>query len=115
MPTSDICVVNSSGVWRKISKLLAHFYQYKKQITGNMDPLPRVSVDTTHPALTAHVGKAGGRCVIPPQPANPLLVGRSVYPSPLVVLDWLVAVPLWGVLVLPLLVALDWQVLVGVC
>ena len=36
-----------------------------------MDPLPRGSVDMTHPALTARVGKAGGGCVIPPPTRKP--------------------------------------------
>ena len=51
VPTTFI-FVDSAGVSRKISKLLARFYQYKKRIASNMDPLPRVSVDATHPALT---------------------------------------------------------------
>ena len=53
MPTTELLVVNSAGVSRKISKLLTRFYRYKKQIAGNMDPLPCVTVNATHPALTA--------------------------------------------------------------
>ena len=49
-----IFVVDSAGVAKRVSKLSARFYRYKKQIAaGNMDPMPRVSVKATHPAVTA--------------------------------------------------------------
>jgi hypothetical protein len=60
MPTTDLLVVNSAGVVKRVSKLLARFYRYKKQIAaGNMDPMQRVSVDATHPTVTAR--RRGGK------------------------------------------------------
>ena len=53
MPTTELFVVDSAGVAKKVSKLSARFYRYKKQIAaGKMDP-SRVSVNSLHPAVTA--------------------------------------------------------------
>ena len=53
MPTTELFVVNSAGVAKKVSKLSARFDRYKKQIAaGGMDP-PYVSVNLSHPAVIA--------------------------------------------------------------
>ena len=118
MPTTELFVVDSAGVTKRVSELSAWFYQYKKQIAaGNMDPsMPRLSVDATHPVVTAARRRSGKqrRSVKLPQPTNPLLVWQMLYYPPLlVVLDGLVSVPHWLVLGLPRRVAAwDQQMLV---
>jgi len=75
MPTTELFVVASAGVAKRVSKLSAQFYRYKKQIAaGNMDPMSRVSVDTTHPAVTAarrRSGKAAMARETPPTRTSP--------------------------------------------
>ena len=65
---------------RKISKLLARFYQYKKRIASNMDPLPRVSVDATHPTLTVRRrgGKAEKEPETPPTRTSPPRLAKAI-------------------------------------
>jgi hypothetical protein len=121
MPTTELFVVDSAGVAKRVSKLSARFYRYKKQIAAdNMDPsMPRVSVDATHPTMTAahrHSGKAATERETPPtRTPNPQIPSSSGegYIHPRSALDWLVAVPPWLVLVLHRRVAAwDRQVLV---
>jgi hypothetical protein len=75
MPTTELFVVNSAGVAKRVSKLSVRFYRYKKQIAaGNMDPIPSVSVDATHPAVTAvhrRSGKAATERQTPPTRTSP--------------------------------------------
>ena len=75
MPTTDLFVVASASVAKRVSRLSARFYPYKKQITaGNMDPMSRVSVDATHPAVTAarrRSAKAATACETPPTRTSP--------------------------------------------
>ena len=84
MPTAELFVADSAGVVAKrISKLSAWFYQYNKKQTAasNMDPMPHVSVDATHPAVkAASVGAVAKqrRCMKLPQPAHPLLVWQRL-------------------------------------
>jgi hypothetical protein len=54
MPTTELFLVDSAGVAKKVSKLSARFYRYKKQIAAGkkMDP-SRVSVNSSHPTVTA--------------------------------------------------------------
>ena len=120
MLTTEFFVVHSTGATKKVSKLSASFYRYKKQIAaGNMDPMSRVSVDATHPAVTdvhRHSGKAATVHETPPNRTSPTCLAR-LNPTPLVAVDWLAAVPCpWLVLVLPLLIVAAWdrQVLMGV-
>ncbi len=113
MPTTEFFVVHSAGVTKKVSKFSAWFYQYKKQIAaGNMDPMSRVSVDATHPAVTDahwHSGKAATARETPPNRTSPTCLAR-LSPPPLVALDWLAAVPCpWLVLVLPRLIVAAWD------
>ncbi len=81
MPTTEIFVVNSAGVGKRVSKLLARFYRYKKQIAaGNMDPIPRVSVDATHPAVTAarrRSGKTATERQTPPARTSPPRLAKA--------------------------------------
>ena len=75
MPTTDLFVVASASVAKRVSRLSTRFYPYKKQITaGNMDPMSRVSVDATHPAVTAarrRSGKAATERQTPPTRTSP--------------------------------------------
>jgi len=73
MPTTELFVVDSAGVVKKVSKLSARFYQYKKQIAaGKIDP-SRVSVNLSHPAVTAahQRGKAAMARETPPTCTSP--------------------------------------------
>jgi hypothetical protein len=73
MPTAELFVVDSAGVAKKVSKLPAWFYRYKKQIAaGKMDP-SRVSVNSSHPAVTAarQRGKAAMARETPPTRTSP--------------------------------------------
>jgi len=73
MPTTELFVVDSAGVVKKVSKLSARFYQYKKQIAaGKIDP-SRVSVNLSHPAVTAahQHGKAAMARETPPTCTSP--------------------------------------------
>jgi hypothetical protein len=68
MPTTELFVVDSAGVAKKVSKLSARFYRYKKQIAaGKMDP-SHVSVNSSHTAVTAarQRGKAAMARETPP-------------------------------------------------
>jgi hypothetical protein len=82
MPTTELFAVNSIGVAKRVSKLSARFYQYKKQIAaGNMDPMPRVSVNTTHPAVTAarrRSGKAATERETPPTHTSPPRLAKAI-------------------------------------
>ncbi len=82
MPTTELFVVNSAGVAKRVSKLSAWFYRYNKQIAaGNMDPMPRVSVDATHPALTAArrcSGKAATERQTPPTRTSPPRLANAI-------------------------------------
>ena len=74
MPTTELFVVDSAGVAKKVSKLSARFYRYKKQIAaGKMDPMSRVSVNASHPAVTAarQRGKAAMARETPPTCTSP--------------------------------------------
>jgi hypothetical protein len=75
MPTTELFVVDSAGVAKRVSKLSARFYRYKKQIAaGNMDPsMPRVSVDATHPTVTAARQRSGNS----PNPQIPSSSGEG--------------------------------------
>jgi len=58
------------------------FYRYKKQIAAsNMDPMPRVSVDATHPAVTAacwHSDKAATEHETPPTRTSPPRLAKAI-------------------------------------
>jgi len=75
MSTTELFVVDSAGVTKKVSKLSARFYRYEKQIAaGNMDPMSRVSVNASHPAVTAarrRSGKAAMARETPPTRTSP--------------------------------------------
>jgi len=83
MPTTELFVVDSAGVTKKVSKLSARFYRYEKQIAaGNMDPMSRVSVDTTHPAVTAarrRSGKAAMARETPPTRTSPPRLAKAIF------------------------------------
>jgi hypothetical protein len=80
MPTTELFVVNSAGVAKKVSKLSARFYRYKKQIAagGKMDP-SRVSVNSSHPAVTAarQRGKASMARETPPTRTSPRQLAKK--------------------------------------
>jgi hypothetical protein len=123
MPTTELFVVDSAGVAKKVSKLSAQFYRYKKQIAaGKMDP-SSVSVNSSHPAVTAarrQRGKAAMARETPPTRTSRVNWRRRLHPAPppppLVALDWLAAVPRhWLVLPwLAVLAAWDRKVLLEV-
>ena len=79
MPTTELFVVDSAGVAKKVSKLSARFYRYKKQIAaGKMDP-SRVSVNSSHPAVTAarQRGKAAMARETPPTRTSPRQLAKK--------------------------------------
>ncbi len=79
MPTTELFVVDSAGVAKKVSKLSARFYRYKKQIAvGKMDP-SRVSVNSSHPAVTAarQRGKAVMARETPPTRTSPRQLAKK--------------------------------------
>jgi hypothetical protein len=80
MPTTELFVVDSAGVAKKVSKLSARFYRYKKQIAagGKMDP-SRVSVNSSHPAVTAarQRGKASMARETPPTRTSPRQLAKK--------------------------------------
>ena len=82
MPTTELFVVNSAGVANRVSKLLVWFYRYKKQIAaGNMNPIPSVSVNATHPAVTAvrrRSGKAAMERQTPPTRTSPPRLAKAI-------------------------------------
>jgi hypothetical protein len=82
MPTTELFVVDSAGFAKRVSKLSARFYQYKKQIAaGNMDPMSRVSVDATHPAVTAahrRSDKAATERQTPPTCTSPPRLAKAI-------------------------------------
>ena len=72
-PTTELFLVDSAGVSKKVYKLSARYYLYKKQIAaGKMDP-SRVSVNSSHPAVTAvrQRGKAAMARETPPTRTSP--------------------------------------------
>ena len=78
MPTTELFVVDSAGVAKKVSKLSARFYRYKKQLAaGEMDP-SRVSVSSSYPAVTAACqrGKAAMARETPPTRTSPRQRGQ---------------------------------------
>ena len=78
-PTTELFLVNSAGVSKKVSKLSARYYRYKKQISaGKMDP-SRVSVDSSHPAVTAarKRGKAAMARETPPTRTSPRQLAKK--------------------------------------
>ena len=81
MSTTELFVVDSAGVTKKVSKLSARFYQYKKQIAaGNMYPMSRVSVNASYPAVTAAhrcSGKAAMARETPPTHASPPRLAKA--------------------------------------
>ena len=82
MPTTELFVVDSVGVAKRVSKLSARFYRYKKQIAaGNMDPMPCVSVNATHPAVTVarrRSGKAVTARETPPTRTSPPCLAKAI-------------------------------------
>ena len=83
MPTTELFVVDSAGVTKRVSELSAWFYRYKKQIAaGNMDPMPHVSVDETHPAVTAAYRRSGKAVMVhetPPTHTSPPHLGKAIF------------------------------------
>ena len=62
--------------------LLARFYRYKKQIAaGNMDSMPHVSVNATHPAVTAACWRSGKAAKVretPPTHTSPPCLANAI-------------------------------------
>ncbi len=83
MPTTELFVVDSAGVTKRVSELSPWLYRYKKQkAAGNMDPsMPRVSVDATHPVVTAarrHSGKGATERETPPTRKSPPRLAKAI-------------------------------------
>ncbi len=81
MPTTELFVVDSADVTKKVSKLSARFYRYKKQIAaGNMDPMSHVSVNASHPAVTAACRRSGKAAMVretPPTRTSPPRLAKA--------------------------------------
>ena len=78
-PTTELFLVDSAGVSKKVYKLSARYYLYKKQIAaGKMDP-SRVSVNSSHPAVTAarKRGKAAMARETPPTRTSPRQLAKK--------------------------------------